>query len=64
MDKQGIAISTTTFYRPNSEIDVSRMGLAKDMVRMAIEEGHQVAVVDGGSPDYFLQDLINYGAHV
>lgn len=59
-----IAIGTTTFYRPNNEIDVRRADLAKEVIRRSNQFGYDIYVVDGGSPDELLTQFDKEGAIV
>jgi len=55
VEKKNLTVATTTFYRPNSEADLLRAGLANKLIESTSEKGHQIIVVDGGSPDNILR---------
>lgn len=57
-------ICTTTFYRPNSDMDRNREQFAKNFVRNATNLGYKTIVVDGGSTDEFLGEIERYGARI
>lgn len=59
-----VAIATTTFYRPHSDVDIERANLARNFVRSATDIGYSVFVVDGGSAHEFLGDIERCGAVV
>ena len=61
--KQTVII-TTTWYNPNSKVDVVRSKLALITLKTAMELGYTVIVVDSGSSDEFLQEMEQYGVTI
>lgn len=59
-----VVIATTTLYKPDLRGDVCKAKLALDTIEVAIDLGYQIIVVDGGSPDEFLQESERYGANI
>lgn len=59
-----LAIATTTFYKPNSEIDGLRAEITKNTIRIATELGYEIVVVDGGSSDELLKEFEKLGARI
>lgn len=60
MISEKIAIATTTFYKPNSEVDINREQIARKTLRKASDKGYSVFVVDGGSTEEFLKEIEKY----
>ena len=58
------AIATITLYNPNKEVDRIRIEIAKNSIQLATNLGYDVHIVDGGSPDEFLEYISSKGAHV
>ncbi|HLC88865.1 MAG TPA: hypothetical protein VJG49_02400 [Candidatus Nanoarchaeia archaeon] len=58
------AIITTTWYNPDSEVEVVRSRLALDMLRAAADLGYGVVVVDSGSSQEFVREIERYGVTV
>lgn len=59
-----VAIGTTTWYKkgqPNGEL---RANLAEKTIKNAVNLGHKMVVVDGGSDDWFLKRIEGCGAEV
>ena len=59
-----VAIATTTFYNPDSEISNHRTALAKSTIKNAVGLGYEVIIVDGGSSNEFLKAIEKYGARI
>ncbi len=59
-----IAVATTTWYNPNSESDNIRSRLAENSIRIGVDSGYFMIVVDGGSSDELLTKFEKYGAEV
>ena len=59
-----ISIATTSLYSPDSKSNKSRAKIALETVKMAIEHGYEINIVDGGSSEEIVREYINHGANV
>ena len=57
-------ITTTTLAKFNNQSEKVRAACALKSIEAAREHGYSIIAIDGGSPDYYVEELKNRGAQV